>query len=62
MTRSKHKTWLFIVILASSIPIFGLPSTQASEEQTTNSSHPPALAAEVENGLSYLIDLAQQPK
>ncbi|MGD8949693.1 MAG: hypothetical protein PVG62_03040 [Desulfobacterales bacterium] len=62
MTRSKHKTWLFIVILASSIPVFGLPSTQASEEQTTNSSHPPALAAEVENGLSYLIDLAQQPK
>ena len=63
MTRSKHKTWLFIVILASSInAIIGLPSTQASEEQTTNSSHQPALAAKIENGLSYLIDLAQQPK
>jgi hypothetical protein len=63
MTRSKHKTWLFIVILTSFInAIFGLPSTQASEEQTTNSSHLPALAAKVENGLSYLIDLAQKPK
>ena len=62
MTRSKNKTWLFIVILASSITIFGLPGVQASERQTTNSSHQPALDAEVENGLSYLIDLAQQPE
>ena len=63
MTRSKNNTRLLIVILASSvITIFGLPSTQASEEQTINSSHQPALDAEVENGLSYLIDLAQQPE
>jgi hypothetical protein len=63
MIRSKHKTRLLIVILASSmIAIFGPPSTQASEEQSTNSSHQPSLDAEVENGLSYLIDLAQQPK
>ena len=62
MTRSKNKTCLFIVILASSIAIFGLPSTQASEQQTINSSHQPALDAEVENGLSYLIGLAQQPE
>jgi hypothetical protein len=62
MTRSKNKTGLFIVILASSIATFGLPSTQASEQQTINSSHQPALNAEVENGLSYLIALAQQPE
>ena len=62
MTRSKNKTCLFIVILASSIAIFGLPGTQASEQQTINSSHQPALDAEVENGLSYLIGLAQQPE
>ena len=62
MTRSKNKTWLFIIILALSVTTFGLPITQASEQQSTNSSHQPALDAEVENGLSYLIDLAQQPE
>ena len=62
MKRSKNKTWLFIIILALSITTFGLPITQASEQQSTNSSHQPALDAEVENGLSYLIDLAQQPE
>jgi hypothetical protein len=62
MKRSKNKIWLIIVLLASSIAIFGLPGTQASEQQTINSSHQPSLGAEVENGLSYLIDLAQQPK
>jgi hypothetical protein len=62
MKRSKNKTWLFIIILALSITTFGLPITQASEQQSTNSSRQPALDAEVENGLSYLIDLAQQPE
>lgn len=62
MKRSKNTTWLFIIILALSITTFGLPITQASEQQSTNSSHQPALDAEVENGLSYLIDLAQQPE
>jgi hypothetical protein len=62
MKRSINKTWLFIIILALSITTFGLPITQASEQQSTNSSHQPALDAEVENGLSYLIDLAQQPE
>ncbi|MGB5422195.1 MAG: hypothetical protein WBN03_08550 [Desulfobacterales bacterium] len=62
MTRKKNKTCLLIVILASSIAIFGLSGTQASEQQTINSAHEPALDAEVENGLSYLIDLAQQPE
>lgn len=62
MKRSKNKSWLFIIILALSITTFGLPITQASEQQSTNSSRQPALDAEVENGLSYLIDLAQQPE
>jgi len=62
MKRSKNKSWLFIIFLALSITTFGLPITRASEQQSTNSSRQPALDAEVENGLSYLIDLAQQPE
>jgi hypothetical protein len=62
MKRSKNKSWLFIIFLALSITPFGLPITLASEQQSTNSSRQPALDAEVENGLSYLIDLAQQPE
>jgi len=62
MKRSKNKSWLFIICLALSITTFGLPITQASEQQSTNPSRQPALDAEVENGLSYLIDLAQQPE
>ncbi|MEJ2474040.1 MAG: hypothetical protein P8Y74_09170, partial [Desulfobacterales bacterium] len=62
MKRSKNKSWLFIICLALSISTFGLPITQASEQQSTNPSRQPALDAEVENGLSYLIDLAQQPE
>ena len=48
--------------MALSITTFGLPSPQASEQQTNISSHQPALDPEVENGLSYLIGLAQQPE
>jgi hypothetical protein len=62
MTRSKNRTGLLIIILAVSITPLRLPGTQASEQQTTNSSHQATLSAEVENGLSYLIDLAQQPE
>jgi hypothetical protein len=62
MKRSKNKSWLFIIFLALSITTFGVSGTQASEQQATNSSRQPALDAEVENGLSYLIDLAQQPE
>ncbi|MGW8188030.1 MAG: hypothetical protein ACWGNK_12210, partial [Desulfobacterales bacterium] len=62
MTRSKNKIGLLVIILAVSITTFRLPGTQASEQQTTNSSHQATLSAEVENGLSYLIDLAQQPE
>jgi hypothetical protein len=62
MKRSKNKSWLFIIFLALSITPFGLPITLASEQQSANSSRQPALDAEVENGLSYLIDLAQQPE
>ncbi len=62
MTRSKNKTGLLIIILALSITTFRLPGPQASEQQTTNSPHQPTLDAEVEKGLSYLIDLAQQPE
>ncbi len=62
MTRLKNKNGLLIIILALSITTFGFPGTQASEQQATNSSHQPALDADVENGLGYLIDLAQQPE
>ena len=56
MKRSKNKYRLFIIFLALSITTFGLPITQASEQQSTNSSRQAALDAEVENGLSYLIE------
>jgi hypothetical protein len=62
MTRSKNNSWMVIVILAASITIIGFPPAQASEQQTTDSSHRPALDVEVENALSYLINLAQQPE
>ena len=62
MKRSKNKYRLFIIFLVLSITTFGLPITQASEQQSTNSSRQAALDAAVENGLSYLIDLAQQPE
>jgi hypothetical protein len=62
MKRSKNKTWLLVTIFALSIITFGLSGIQAAEQQAATSSPKPALDAAVENGLSYLIDLAQQPE